>query len=109
MGFIKGQQLLYMGPETGMRLVDFVEPDEGWCKIRFADESEASVRPSYVRPLNDRTVEIVIDAYAKAIGVDPLQAASLRVLVDRVADAVRYKERGMIDSLHAAEFRSVQG
>lgn len=109
MGFNQGQQLLYMGPETGLRLVTFVAPDEGWSRIQFADESEASVRPSHVRPLNTRTVEIVMDAYAEAIGGNQFYVSHLKQLVEVVADIVGYEPRSAIDELHAAELRSVRG
>lgn len=101
MGFIKGQQLLYMGPVTAYMLVDFVEPDEGWCKIRFSDESEATVRPSHVRPLNTRTMEILLDRYAEVIGGgDHLQIGNMALVVERVADAIRYDDHGRLKALN---------
>ncbi len=97
MGFIKGQQVLYMGPVVWV-LADFVENDEGWPKLKFNDESEATVRPSHVRPLNARTCDIVLGEYDKAIGLeDYLGLESIGKLAQSVCDAVRYGEERLAE------------
>ena len=107
MGFIKGQQLLYMGVIT--TLVTFVEPDEGWIKVRFFDESEQTVRPSHVRPLNARTMEILLDRYLEAIGSsDPLTIENLSFTVEQVADAIRYDNPSRLHALHTMAEEAIQ-
>jgi hypothetical protein len=102
MGFIKGQQVLYMGPAVWV-LADFVENDEGWPKLKFNDESEATVRPSNVRPLNARTCDIVLGEYDKAIDLeDFLGLQGIAKLAELVCDAVRYGEERLAELNEAA-------
>lgn len=104
MGFIKGQQLLFMGPATAWLLVDFIENDEGWSKVRFSDKSETTVRPSHVRPLNDRTMDLVLDEYARIIATrDPITIECIALTASRVADAIRW-----VDLAHGNRLTNLQ-
>lgn len=109
MGFIVGQQLLCMEPgPCKWGLVDFVGNDEGWCRIS-ENGYERTVRPSYLRPLNERTLQIVLNNFESALGeASQSEIAFARNIAVQVADAIRFwPER--LKELQRRETKSVQG
>lgn len=109
MGFITGQQLFCFKPMY-WGLVEFVEDDEGWPMIRTMEGSRTTVRPSEVRPLNERTLLLVVANYESAIAEAPrAYVKQARKFVEDVADAIRFDISDELARLDALEVKKVQG
>lgn len=96
-----GQSLLYVSDHF-VTFATFLEDKNGWPRVRFSDESECVVDRGAVYEFSEASFGLLLDRYGHAIKqCDKLNTERLADMVDSMADAVGYKDRKRLMSIHA--------